>query len=143
MPSSLPPATVYVIDDEECVRRAMERLLRSAGLKCRAFPCLDVFLAADFALERACVVSDIRMPGRSAFELPALLRAQHRTIPVIYVTAHDTTEYRDAARQVGATGYFRKPIDDQALLDAIEWALSSGIRQPRPEGTHEAQRDSS
>jgi FixJ family two-component response regulator len=121
----------------------MERLLRSAGLRCQAFPCIDIYLSADSAMERACIVSDIRMPGRSAFELPALLQEQRRTIPIVYVTADDKAEYRDAARQVGAAGYLRKPIDDQALLDAIKWVLSSGIRQSKREKTHETRRDSS
>ena len=46
-------------------------------------------------------------------------------IPVIFVTAFDTQETREQARQGGAVGYFRKPVDDQALLDVVKWALSS------------------
>jgi FixJ family two-component response regulator len=63
------------------------------------------------------------MPGVSGLELPALLASAGRRLPVILVTAHDTEETRDIAQRAGAAAYFRKPVDDQALLDAIAWTL--------------------
>lgn len=81
-------------------------------------------MRSDFEDENACVVSDVQFPGKSGLELPVLLgRAGHR-LPVVFVTAHDTPETRDLAMRFGAAGYFRKPVDDQALLDAISWAIS-------------------
>jgi FixJ family two-component response regulator len=116
-------AIVYLIDDEECVRRSMGRLFRSAGMQCRCFSSVDEFLQANCPCEGACVVSDIRMTGRSALGLPAHLRQVDQSIPVVFITAYDTPENRDAALRAGAAGYFCKPVDDQALLDAIEWAV--------------------
>ena len=89
------------------------------------FSSVDEFLQADCPSEGACVVSDIRMTGRSALGLPAHLRQADRPIPVVFITAYDTPENRDAARRAGAAGYFRKPVDDQALMDAIEWAVGA------------------
>ncbi len=69
------------------------------------------------------------MSGGSGLDLPKKLHDQGSWLPVIIVTAHDTEEMRAKARQVGVVGYFRKPVDDQALIDAIEWALS-GKHEP-------------
>ena len=144
MPADPSPATIYVIDDEECVRRSMGRLFRSSGFECRCYSSVDEFLAAKCQSQRACVVSDLRMPGHGALELSSRLREAGRSMPVIILTAYDTPENREAARQGGAVGYFRKPVDDQALLDAIEWAMSGTsqnlgssacARQPAEPGT--------
>jgi len=70
------------------------------------------------------------MPGGSGLELPTLLETTGRKLPVIFVTAHDTPETREHALRVGAAGYFRKPVDELALLDAIAWAL-----QQRPKAS--------
>lgn len=74
--------------------------------------------------ENACVISDVQFPGKSGLDLPVLLARAGRHLPVIFVTAHDTQEIRDTAQKHGAAAYFRKPVDDQALLDSITWALS-------------------
>jgi len=117
-------STVYVIDDDLSVRSALKRLLRVCGLQVRAFESVEAFLAHPPAAKNSCVVADIRLPGIDGLQLPALLAGMDLEIPVIFLTAQDTEETRGAARRAGAAGYFRKPVDDQALLDAIEWALS-------------------
>lgn len=118
------PIQVYIVDDEPSVSTAYARLVRSAKMQPRAFASVEDFLRSDFSDENACVISDIRMPGVSGLDLPGMLaRAGHR-VPVIFVTAHDTADTRDLAQRVGAAAYFRKPVDDQALLDAIAWALA-------------------
>ncbi len=76
-------------------------------------------MRADFADENACVISDIQLPGKSGLELPVLLGRAGHLLPVIFVTAYDTPETHDLAERFGAVAYFRKPVDDQALLDAI------------------------
>jgi FixJ family two-component response regulator len=119
-----PPVQVYIVDDEPSVCTAYARLVRSAKMQPHTFGSVDDFLEANLADENACVVSDIQMPGPSGLDLPGLLARAGRHIPVIFVTAHDTPETRDHAQSAGAVAYFRKPVDDQALLDAIAWALS-------------------
>ena len=78
----------------------------------------------EFTDENSCVVSDVQFPGKSGLELPVMLDRAGHHLPVIFVTAHDTPETRDRAQRIGGAGYFRKPVDDQALLDAIVWAIS-------------------
>lgn len=122
MPS--PPIQVYIVDDEPSICTAYARLVRSAKMQPRTFASVEDFMSADFTDENACVVSDVQFPGKSGLELPVLLGRAGRHLPVIFVTAHDTPETRDLAQRFGAAGYFRKPVDDQALLGAITWAVS-------------------
>jgi FixJ family two-component response regulator len=124
-------ATVYIIDDDRSVRRALSRLMRATGFEAHTFGDVDQFLALSRYCERACIVADVRLPGTLGLELPALLDRRGLRLPVIFVTAQDGQENRAIARKLGAAGYFRKPVDDQALLDAIEWALS-GEREASP-----------
>jgi FixJ family two-component response regulator len=118
------PTRVYIVDDEPSICTAYARLVRSAKMQPQTFASVEEFLQSDFSDENACVVSDIQMPGTSGLELPGLLAAAGRHVPVVFVTAHDTSETRDRAQSVGAAAYFRKPVDDQALLDAIAWAVN-------------------
>lgn len=118
-----PPVTVYIVDDEPSVRTAYARLVRAANMEARTFASVEDFLQADVSDENACVISDVRMPGKSGLELPILLSRAGRRLPVIFSTAHDTSETREHAHRAGAVAYFRKPVDDQALLDAIAWAI--------------------
>jgi len=116
---------VYIVDDEPSVCTAYARLVRSAMMQPRTFASVEEFMRADFSDENACVISDVQFPGKSGLELPLLLGRAGHQLPVIFVTAHDTPETRDLAQRIGAAGYFRKPVDDQALLDAIAWAIRS------------------
>lgn len=118
------PIQIYIVDDEPSVRAAYARLVRSARMEPRTFCTVEEFLSTELSDENACVVSDIKMPGSSGLALPGLLDKAGRHLPVIFITAHDTPETRDTAQRAGAAGFFRKPVDGQALLDAIEWALS-------------------
>ena len=122
--------TVYVIDDDESIRRAFTRLLRSANLKVEAFSSAREFLEHPRLSTGACIVMDIRMPDESGFELQLALAASGITLPVLAVSASDETAIWEHARSLGAVAFFRKPVDDQALLDAIWWAIS---------GTHETE----
>jgi FixJ family two-component response regulator len=131
-----PPAIqLYIVDDEPAICIAYTRLARSAQLLARTFSSVEEFLEVDCTDENACVICDLMMMGRSGLELPALLRDRGRHLPVIFVTAHDTPEMRALAQGAGAAAYFRKPVDDQALLDAVSWALSTrSRRKDRPSG---------
>jgi len=100
--------------------------MRAWGMKVKTFSSAEQFINADVDDRRACVIADVLMTGGSGFELPELLSSRGRNIPVILMTAHDSDVARDKATQVGAAGYFRKPLDDQALIDSIRWVLSKG-----------------
>jgi FixJ family two-component response regulator len=118
------PIQVYIVDDEPSICMAYARLVRSANMQPRTFASIEDFMGSEFTDENACVISDVKFPGKSGLELPVLLGQAGHRLPVILVTAHDTLETRDIAQRFGAAAYFHKPVDDQALLDAIAWALS-------------------
>jgi len=117
-------STVYIIDDDASMRIALERLLISAGIHVRTFASTRHFLEAKVPLDGACIISDVKMHGMTGLELQRKLRADGARVFFIFVTAYDTDEARSEAKQAGAIAYFRKPVDDMALLDAIEWASS-------------------
>ncbi|MBL8991434.1 MAG: response regulator [Phycisphaerae bacterium] len=105
------------------MRRALRRLVRSAGLCVEEFPNGSDFLAtlADHAPD--CVVLDLHMPGTSGFGVQSELRRIAPGLPVIVLTGRDSPESRQRAMSGGAAAYFRKPVDGQTLLDAILAAI--------------------
>ena len=115
---------VYVIDDDESIRRAFSRLFRSADIAAETFPGPEEFLAGARQEENACIIADLHMPGSTGFDLEKELANRGLKIPVIVVSAGDDEKSREHARALGAVAFFRKPVDDQALLDAVWWALS-------------------
>ena len=128
IPMAKKPNVVYVIDDDESIRRAFARLLRSVNLYAETFSSADEFLNNPKQKENACILIDIRMPGSSGFDLQQKLAASDIRIPVIVISASDDANVRERARELGAMSFFRKPVDDQALLDAIWWAISGTKR---------------
>ncbi|MHC4712705.1 MAG: response regulator transcription factor [Planctomycetota bacterium] len=115
---------VYIVDDDESVRRGLSRLMHSAEIESVAFASAAEFLESSYRDSNACLVVDVRMPGMTGLELQRELSARATKIPVIFITAYDTEETREEAKRIGALGYFRKPVESHALLDAIEWALA-------------------
>ena len=126
------PSTVFIIDDDPSVRRALGRVMMSAGLAWESFESAEAFLATAASDAGGCIVADMTMQGVSGVELKLSLDAAGNPLPVILLTAQDADETRDAARQAGAAAYFRKPVDIQALLDAVQWALTPTTIQGRP-----------
>jgi FixJ family two-component response regulator len=122
------PVRVYIVDDEASVCTAYARVVRAAKMQPRTFGSVEDLMDSDFSDENACVIADVQMPGTSGLDLPGLLAKAGHNLPVIFVTAHDSPETRERAQRAGAAAYFRKPVDDQALLDAIAWALSHKSR---------------
>ena len=115
---------IGVIDDDEFMRDALSRLLRSAGYKCAAFSSSQEFLDSGPA-ETDCLLLDIQMPGLNGLDLQAMLREMDRGIPVIFVTAKADNEARARALRQGAAAFFTKPFNDDALLGAIESAMQN------------------
>jgi FixJ family two-component response regulator len=112
---------IYILDDDQSVRTNLARLMRSAGFPSEAFASAEDFLAAAGTLEPGCLLLDITLPGQSGLQLQAELNRRRVKLPVIAVSARDDAETRDLARQLGARYFFRKPVDAQALIDAIQW----------------------
>ena len=117
---------IYVVDDDESVRKAFKRLLRSVNFEVGTFASAEEFLKSQKTNKNSCIIIDMRMPGLTGFDLQRKLMAQGSRIPIIVISASDDAQVREQARELGAVAFFRKPIDDQALLDAITWAVSGG-----------------
>ena len=120
-----PRPLIAVVDDEEGIRKALTRLLRSAGLEVTVFSS-GVDLIESLATRRPdCVVLDLHMPVMNGFEVQARLASFDPPVPAIIMTGHDSEETRERALAGQPTAYLRKPINDQTLLDAIELAIRS------------------
>ena len=117
--------TIYLVDDDASARKGLTRLLLAAGYEVRAYVSSDELLKGSISDENACLILDARMPGLSGVELQAELEAKGVKLPVIFVTGDDDEETRKKAQQVKAAGFFRKPVDGPALLDATAWALET------------------
>ena len=119
---------VFVVDDDPSARKGITRLLRSAGHDARGFASANEFLETIGPGKTGCIIMDLRMLGMSGEELQTELRKRGSLLPVIVITADDNPEARLKAREMKAAGFFRKPVDGTALLDAIEWSMSSKNR---------------
>jgi FixJ family two-component response regulator len=115
--------TVYIVDDDESVRTALSRLMRSAGMQSRAYESPERFLAEVSNDGNACILMDITMPRMSGMELVARLKEKGIAYPVIAVSARDDDDARQLAQDSGVRYFMRKPVDDQALIDAISWVV--------------------
>ena len=116
---------VFVLDDDLSARTGLTRLLRAAGHDVRDFASAQEFLDALGSEASGCLVLDARMPGLSGEELQAELELRGIHLPIIVVTGDDDPETKRKAEKMKAVGFFRKPVDGTALLDAINWALRS------------------
>ena len=114
---------IFIIDDDASMRRALGRVMTHAGLEWEAHESAESFLAAVTPGVSGCIIADMTMPGMTGLDLKKQLNAVRNQLPLIILTAHDTEEIRAAAREAGAAAYFRKPVDIQALLDAVHWAI--------------------
>ena len=120
------PPTVVVIDDDESVRRAVGRLLRSAGLCARTFGSAEEFVQAGGPSAPSCLILDVHLPGLSGPQLWARLHAEGRAAPAVYISADSDDRLREAAMGAGAVAFLAKPFDDRELLDAVARACRAG-----------------
>ena len=117
---------ISIVDDDRSVRRALRRLIGSAGYLVETFASAPEFLRSAPSTRTACLVLDIYLEGMNGFELQEQLVADRVTIPIIFMTAHDDAATRERIRRSGAAGYLGKPFDGQALLDAIHRIAGPG-----------------
>ena len=116
--------TVVVIDDDPAIRESLDRLLRSVGLKAQLWRSVDEFLASGRPNGPACLVLDVRLPGRSGLDCQRELTAAETRIPVIFISGHADIPMSVQAMKGGAIEFLTKPFRDQDLLDAVQLALA-------------------
>jgi FixJ family two-component response regulator len=122
--------TVYIVDDDELVRKGLARLMRAAGVIPKVYESPELFLEEVGSEVPACILLDITMPRMNGLQVQAQLKARGNTMPVIAVSARDDDETRRQARELDARVFFRKPVDAQALLDAIAWIVQKQASAP-------------
>ena len=134
--ASAQKSTVYIVDDDQAIRHAMELLMRSVGLDYEIFHSGDDFLEG-YSNERAgCLVLDIRMPGLGGLELQEKLNELGSTLPVIFITGHGDVPMAVEAMQKGAVDFIQKPFRDQELLDRIREALATDEERREEQQQH-------
>jgi len=126
---------VFVIDDDESVRRGLDRLLRSDGLDVEVFASAKLFMAREVPDRPACIVLDLRLPGASGLEVQENLTRARQDIPIIFISGYADVGSSVRALKAGAVDFLQKPVSDQALLDVVHDALerSRAMRRQRAE----------
>ncbi|MDQ1240418.1 MAG: hypothetical protein QG577_2604 [Thermodesulfobacteriota bacterium] len=116
-------ALVFVVDDDDSVRKAVERLLRSADLEVETYGSASDFLARPPHHGPSCLILDVRMPGLSGLDLQKHLAESGRRHGVIFMTGYGTIPMTVHAMRAGAVDFLEKPFEDRALIEAVHKAL--------------------
>ncbi|HEY2467540.1 MAG TPA: response regulator [Terracidiphilus sp.] len=116
-------AVVFIVDDDDRVRAALQLLLKTVGLHSEAFATPQGFLQHNLPDVASCLVLDVRLPGMSGLEVQHKLNEVGAQIPIIFITSHGDIPMSVAAMKSGAIEFLTKPFRDQDLLDAIQKAL--------------------
>lgn len=118
------PVIVYIVDDDPDVRKALSRLLRSAGYTTRLFGSASDFLVSGEArFSAGCIILDLAMPGLNGLELQAQLSSSDCQRPIIFLTGNGDISKSVRAMKAGAVNFLTKPVDDRELLKAVDEAL--------------------
>ena len=116
---------IAIVDDDPSVRRALHRLVQSAGYTVQTFASAHEFLDSLPGRRAACLVLDIHLDGMSGFDLQERLAADRVGVPVIFISAHDDARTRKRIERSGAAGHLWKPVDEQELLGVLRRAIGS------------------
>jgi FixJ family two-component response regulator len=118
----------FVVEDDPSVRRALGRLLKSAGYRMLAFPSAEEFLRHPLPDGPACAILDVELPGVNGLELQRALAEKEAGLPVVFITGHGDIPMTVQAMKGGAVDFLPKPFNNQDLLAAVQQALARGER---------------
>jgi FixJ family two-component response regulator len=124
---------VYVIDDDESVRRSLSGLLRSVGLSVETFASSDEFLASPKHSAPSCLILDVRLRGENGLEFQNTMARNGLHMPVVFVTGYGDIEMTVKAMKAGAMDFLTKPYRDQDMLDAVSHAIAKDRERLRSE----------
>ena len=116
--------TIIVVDDDPAIRESLQGLLRSVGLQVKALASVPEFLKEGRPEGPACLVLDVRLPGRSGLDFQRDLSAANVHLPIIFITGYGDIPMSVQAIKGGAIEFLTKPFRDQELLDAIQLGLA-------------------
>jgi len=121
---------VYVIDDDAAVRTALRRVIATTGLRVELLDSAEAYLRRAAPSPPACLVLDVRMPGKGGLELQRALKATPHDLPIVFVSGHANERTRTQALSAGAVAVIDKPVDSSELLGAIASALRLSVEDP-------------
>jgi FixJ family two-component response regulator len=123
-------STIYLVDDDASVRRALARLIRSSGYQVESFASAREFLEKGLRRDGpACLVLDVRMPGLSGIDLQGELLKTKTILPIVFITGRGDIPTSVKAMKAGAVDFLPKPVKDKELLMAIEQALARAAQE--------------
>jgi FixJ family two-component response regulator len=128
-PTFVPPPTVFLVDDEPGMRKALTRLLEAEGFAVRAFGTAEEFLAGYGAAALGCLVLDVAMPGIDGLELQQRLTRDGTTLSIVFLSGQGDIPMSVRAIKAGAIDFLTKPVDATALVTAVRTALATAARQ--------------
>ncbi len=120
--------SVFLVDDQPAILKAMSRLLQSAGLNAVTFESAKTFLDSDSANKAGCLVLDLAMPGMDGMALQHRLSEVDSDLPIIFLTGHGSIDAGVLAMKLGAQDFLTKPVDDEKLLAAVKTAFERNQR---------------
>ena len=120
--------TVFIVDDDLSMRKALERLCQSAGLRVKTFASAREFLDRWTPESPACIVLDVRMPGLSGLDLQAEIATRNIQAPIVFITGHGDIPMSVKAMKAGAVDFLTKPFRHKALIAVIPEAISKDVR---------------
>ena len=123
-----PNPTIFIIDDDSSMRRALSYLLQSAGYKVETYSSAEKFLQRDPYDGVGCMLLDVRMPGLSGMDLQEKLMRPDYMMPIIFLTGHGELSMGVHAMKKGAVDFLTKPCDDEQLLAAVNRAIEKDMQ---------------
>lgn len=116
---------IALVDDDESVRKALERLLKTSGYNVAAFSSAAAFIESHAIHETKCLILDMRMDGMSGADLQTYLAYQGAQIPIIFITGYADEAAQRLVTRLGACAFLHKPMDDTLLLDTLKEAVAA------------------
>ena len=129
---------VYVVDDDASAREGVAGLIRSGGILTKTFASGEEFLAAPRPKMPSCLVLDLNLPGISGLDVQEELVRSGEQLPIIFLTGHGDIPTTVRAVKAGATDFLTKPVDDEALLQAIRRCLTADVERQTRSGQSRA-----
>lgn len=128
------PPLIHIVDDDDSLRGAMQRLLTAAGYRVKAYASAGDFLLDPPGEAPGCLLLDLHMPGPSGLDLQQALARHGVRLPVIFLTGHGDLATGIRAMKAGAVDFLTKPVEREPLLAAITRALEADAARSAARG---------
>ena len=123
--------TIFIVDDDTSVLKALKRLIMSAGFNVREYSSAHSFLNCGYEKQAGVLILDVQMPEMSGIEVQQKVVDSGSKMPIIFITAHENEDIKKAALQAGAVAFFQKPIEQNTIIRAIFTELEKPTRGAR------------